>query len=264
MDWDLAIKRNRDALLRVIGALFAMAGLTSPLRGEVSRAQARNGEGQIAGLLLTHQLYRAILAILRPAESAVRRLIMIAARGLTLAPRQPRPAPVGLTQSTDKARIPTFCLMDPLKRFVPCAICADEETNFWNVDGEEEADDEAEDAAFIHSIPRISIPGFVDPVFAPPKPQLPAGYANAHQLRRRLLALKHALDNLEKQARRLARWKAKRDSLRQQFPLRPQRLSTLRPGLPPGYRQRRTHEIDEILRECHGLVRDACAEANTS
>jgi hypothetical protein len=240
----MAITRNRDALLRIIGVLFAMAGLT---------------HNPNATMLQRH-LYRAILAILRPAESAVRRLIMIAARGLTLAPRQPRPAPIGLTPSTDKARIPSFSLVDPLKRFAPSAIRVDEDSNFWNTDGEEEADDDA----FIHAIPRISIPGYVDPVFAPPKPQLPDGYANAHQLRRRLLALKHTLDNLERQARRLARWKAKRDSLRQQFPLRRQRLSTLRPGLPPGYRQRPKHEIDEILRECHGLARDAKAEANTS
>jgi hypothetical protein len=33
MDWQLAITRNREALLRIVAALFALAGLTSPLRG---------------------------------------------------------------------------------------------------------------------------------------------------------------------------------------------------------------------------------------
>jgi len=33
------------------------------------------------------------------------------------------------------------------------------------------------------------------------------------------------------------------------FPLRP-----LRPGLPPGFRKRQKHEVDEVLAECHRLA----------
>jgi len=28
----------------------------------------------------------------------------------------------------------------------------------------------------------------------------------------------------------------------------------MRPGLPPGYRQRQKHEVDEVLAECHRLA----------
>ena len=66
MDWDAAIKRNSEALKGIIAALFAMLGL--------------EGEAGLGGF--RNPLYRAVLRVLRPAESAVRRLIVIAARGL--------------------------------------------------------------------------------------------------------------------------------------------------------------------------------------
>ena len=57
MDWTLAITRNREALLRIIAALYALVGLT-------------NGA---AFLRLPRHIYRAMSRVLRPAESAVRR-----------------------------------------------------------------------------------------------------------------------------------------------------------------------------------------------
>ena len=65
MDWDLAIKRNSEALKGIIAALFAMLGLDGDAVSRIPRS-----------------LHRAVLRVLRPAESAVRRLIVIAARGL--------------------------------------------------------------------------------------------------------------------------------------------------------------------------------------
>jgi hypothetical protein len=241
MDWQLAITRNREALMRIITALVSLAGLA---------------EGRA---VLPRHLHSTILRILRPAESAVRRLIMIAARGLVLAPRPARAAPVGLTPNPNQTRAPSFCLIDPLKRYVPSANHVDEATNFWNTDDEESEDD----TAFVRSLPRISIPGVVDPVFTT-KPQLPNGLINARHLARRLIALKNALDNLPNQARRLARWQSRRKHLRQQFPLRPLRLSPLRPGSPPGFRLRQPHEVHTILKECQGLVMDLRAETDTS
>jgi hypothetical protein len=242
MDWQLAITRNREALMRIIAALVALAGLADG-RAVISR-----------------HLHSTILRILRPAESAVRRLIMTAAHGLILAPRPARAAPVGLTPNPNQTRTPSFCLIDPLKRFTPSATHADDDTNFWNTDDEAPEDD----TAFIRTLPRICIPGFVDPVFAPPKSQLSDGLINARHLGNRLIALKNALDNLQSQARRLARWQAKRKHLRQQFPLRPLRLSPLRPGSPPGFRVTQPHEVHAILKECQGLVLDLRAEADTS
>ena len=79
MDWNAAIEKNREALKRVLAMLVAMAGL----------------DGGRPTTLPRH-LHRAVLSLLRPAEAAVRRLIIVAARGIVVAlpparPRKPRP-----------------------------------------------------------------------------------------------------------------------------------------------------------------------------
>ena len=73
MDWHLAIERNGEALRCILAMLVAMAG-----RG--SRTH------------LPRRVHRACLRLLRPAESAARRLIVVAARGVivTLPPIRPR------------------------------------------------------------------------------------------------------------------------------------------------------------------------------
>ena len=113
MDWNLAIERNTEALKRILAALVAMAGLgaalTSPLRGgrpspdgrvgvicgtepppDASRRPPRKGEVK-PGPTLSRHLHTAVLRLLRPAESAVRRLVIVAARGLVVTLPPPRP-----------------------------------------------------------------------------------------------------------------------------------------------------------------------------
>ncbi len=63
MNIDLAIERHRKPLLRIVATLFAMIGLADG--GRVERLSA--------------PVYRAVLRVLRPAESGVRRLIVVAA-----------------------------------------------------------------------------------------------------------------------------------------------------------------------------------------
>ena len=75
---------------------------------------------------------------------------------------------------------------------------------------------------------------------------------NARPLIRRLLAITDALQDIPRQALRLARWQAQPKEER-----RPERWSPLRVGRPPGFRQRAKHEVDEILKECHWLARNA-------
>ena len=75
---------------------------------------------------------------------------------------------------------------------------------------------------------------------------------NAESLHNRLRALRHALADLPKQARRLARFNARRDALLKAG--RPVRISIARPGLPPGWHERGKHDVDTVLRECHRLV----------
>ena len=68
LDWARAIKRNSEALKGIVAELFAMLGLA--------------GEATVSRI--PQPLHRAVLRVLRPAESAVRRLIIIAARGLVV------------------------------------------------------------------------------------------------------------------------------------------------------------------------------------
>ena len=70
MDWARAIERNSEALKGIVAALFAMLGIS--------------GTATVARI--PQPLHSAVLRVLRPAESAVRRLVVIAARGLVVKP----------------------------------------------------------------------------------------------------------------------------------------------------------------------------------
>lgn len=219
MDYTLAIRRNREQLRTIVLALFALARM------------------RVGGSLFTlpRSAFVMIIRVLRPAESAVRRLIVIAACNLVLKPRTPR-AFVILgrrheypVSAMPGGAIPTraFKLFDPLKSFDPEAI--------WDAEPVWES-------SFDLAPSQTSI-------FAPTDTTL-----DATHLGQRLNALMRALDNLPHQARRLTRWQMKRDAALKA--LKPTRISPMRPGLPPGWRKRKVHEIDEVLRECHGLAND--------
>ena len=85
---------------------------------------------------------------------------------------------------------------------------------------------------------------------------------DATRIAQRLNALIRALDNLPHQARRLVRYYARRDAALKAH--KPTRMSPMRPGLPPGWRERKLHEIDDVLRECHGLAHDRLNEPDSS
>ncbi len=107
MDWPLAIEKNRERLLAVIVVLIASLGLANGSRLTT----------------LPHYVFRRALAILRPAESALRRLIVIAAHQLDLSrfkPRQPRHTPVAnfiFLPPRSEDHVPAFQLIEPLKIF---------------------------------------------------------------------------------------------------------------------------------------------------
>ena len=107
-------------------------------------------------------------------------------------------------------------------------------------------------------MPNIS---FFDEIRAPlPEPSPPPADndpMNAAELCNRLLAVKSALDDLPRQAKRMLRLKT-RDP--RKFIFKP----PLRPGLPPGWRRRGRDEIDEVLRECHKLAVRAKQAPDTS
>ena len=71
-----------------------------------------------------------------------------------------------------------------------------------------------------------------------------------NRLCRRLFAIMRALEDMPREAKRFALWLDQPIEER-----RPRRETPLRFGWPPGWRIRSTHEVDEILKECHWLVR---------
>ena len=116
-----------------------------------------------------------------------------------------------------------------------------------------EADNHTRSSGFS---PRISVPGVIDPVFPPPKPEKDPYFVSARTLVRRLQAIKSALDDLPRHAKRFARWNAR-------LKLGPlpmgKRTFPFRPGFPPGHRKRPNHDADRVLKECHWLAHYAYA-----
>ena len=104
MDWPRAIACNSEALKGVIEVIFAMLGLGS-------------GDTQTR---ISMTLYRAVLRLLQPAESALRRLIVIAARGLVVKVTPSRPIgerPISRPVAKKKRLQVSFQLFDTRKDF---------------------------------------------------------------------------------------------------------------------------------------------------
>jgi hypothetical protein len=178
---------------------------------------------------LPRHLYRAILLLLRPAESAVRRLIIAAARGIvvTLPPFRPRKAKPKISD--------TVAAM----RRLGLAVSLSRE-DFARYQAEQKA---AERRA---ARPRTLSLSLLDPMKYPlrirrrytpaPSPTDPIGAA---KLMLRLQALGRALDDLPGQAQRFARWRARNEAVHARVkeglePWRPRRIWPLRGGRPPG------------------------------
>jgi hypothetical protein len=289
MDGTVAIEENRQALSRIVAMLIDMAGLgevgaapTSPSMGEVD---AKRRVGVSERRTLPRILWRAILALLRPAESAARRLIIAASRGLSVPPprpRKPKPPtmepllrkfgiavmvpPAGAARAaflprsrgrgtghTDvEPRIPAFPLFDPPRRFA-----------HYN----------ARHTVPPHLAPRICVPGVTERTPLPPPPS-PDDFVSATRLTQRLAALAAALDDLPGQARRFARLKARLDARHERDPKTPRRISPIRRARPPGGRLFRydpnvahppnIREVDQILAHAHDLALFALESPDTS
>lgn len=267
-NWRGAVDRNCEILCTIAGRLIVMAGIQA---------------GRTADTLPRY-LYLRILALLRPAEFAARRLIAMAACKLVaitvqtatkrrrpplnsvilgLEPRthsgdsetaskiQNKATPSGIAdvlrlggvnprvnhedgvrektprKAADIAQNtpqPAFALFDPFKPFAEP----------WLTEAEIAALDSPSDGVFVPASP-------------PNEP------VDARALGRRIRALANALDDLDGQALRLARWRARRAA----GAGRPIRFSPFRPGFPPGWRKRPKTEIEEVLKECNYLGLEA-------
>ena len=285
MDGTAAISSNLEALKRILAGLVSMAGL-----GPHPEVRA---EG-VPKRTLPRHLHRAILRLLRPAEAAARRLIIAAAHGLvvvlppagkpsrkpaTMEPLLRRFGIAVVMSRADLARtarilprsrgrgtaeggggggVPrtlTLPLFDPPRR-VPCL------SNGLHVPA--------------RAAPRILFPGVTGPSPRPPQPSHDDPI-DATRLNMRLAALAAALEDLPGQAKRFARWKARRTS-RESREGRPsgniRRTTPLRSGRPPGgrlssydpsaRRSRNIRDVDEVLAHAHALALYALRYPDTS
>ena len=210
----IGIEQNHKALLRLVATLFALVGLA--VDGPVVSSIPRSVRAKV-------------LRVLRPAEAALRRLIAIAARDIVFTPRGKRNASTRSNSKGDRSgeRAPLFPLFDPRKWF-------------W----------ELSKGRRPGKGPGPRITDFDDDSWTPYESEKPdASEPDPRLLCRRLLALYNALNDVQAQARRLARAQFRRRAAGK--PLR--QTEPIRPGMPPGYRKHWVHEIDEILIDCHRL-----------
>ena len=216
MDWNLADRRTTDGLKRILATLVGpvagrpSAGTNSSFRINARRStlRRRNGTASPAPTLRRH-LDREVLRRLRPAEAALRRLIIVAA--------------------------PRNCVAMEAHPWGPSSPSRSSSDDIGVPAGRAGGDDRGAAAAATFD-PRFRIdPGLALAValFRPPRRRprhkcacgstatsASGGPAHSPQIRStqrvlgglRLQALDRALDDLPRQAQRFARWRARRDA----------------------------------------------------
>ncbi|MGE0282020.1 MAG: hypothetical protein AB7P20_15605 [Rhizobiaceae bacterium] len=278
MDGRAAINFNHEALRRIVAGLVAMVqvatGRQFAMFARQGAAVSTSAENRFPALALPRHLYLAVLRLLRPAESAARRLIIAFAAHLPPVPVKALPvrptriagaivlrpaAQPGILvplwarhgappAKKDSARL-SLPLFDPLPR------------PFRRVN------------VVASSVPRISLPGITEVrALPPPKQPSAADPTDATHLGRRLAALAAALNDLPAQAERFARWQSR--CLQNRNTTRRGRIYPLRGGRPPGgrlsrfdpvaRRRRNIREVDEILAHAHALAVFALERRDTS
>lgn len=282
MDWNAAIERNKEALRRILAMLVAMAGLgeapdasaiaTTSGNGELpckgpayalstasGGGEGNQGDDSLPGKevdprpMLARRRHRAILALLRPAEAAARRLIIIAAHDVPVPQsRESRPKPASIFVRHGKGT--GIVLPGGVPRPGPRRAATPWLTLPLT---------DALRALPRHPrMPRIRVPGIAEPhrILRPPSPN---DAIDATRLALRLHALGHVLDDLPAHARRFARWRnraaagaqnknrAAEGTRHAHIRNRPRRLWPLRPGRPPGGCRRPAHEVHEVLADLH-------------
>lgn len=215
MDWEFAIGKHREALVRVVAMLFAAAGLAPG--------------GLVA--VLPRYLRSEVLRLLVSTEAALRRLLVISAREVVVAPPVERSVagrgPLFARLSKGCAdRVPGFALLDPMRRVA--------------LFGEKRVAGPG---------PRLTVIGLEEPESRARRLILPDDPVDARRLCQRLQAVQNVLDDLPKYTRRMARWLAKRKRAGT-----PGRMRPMRSGRPPGHRKRGRHQADEVLANLHALA----------
>lgn len=196
-----AIDRYLAQLTGIVAVLLAWAGLQ---------------EGD-KGAPITRAAYQKIMRVLLPAESALRRLIVLAAEDVKAGPagrKMPEAVKAALKKRLSRSgeRVGAFPLFDPrlsLRQGRVPRITAQLRISCL-------------DQVRLVPVERVEKP------------------LNPKAVTRRVRRLEAALSDLPKQARRLARWRAAHHASLN----RP-----IRPGRPPGYRERPIHAVDILLKD---------------
>ncbi len=227
MDIPAAIDLNKTFLARIIAGLFTLLG------------------GGAGPARISVELHRRIVRVLRPAESAVRRLIVVLVTITGMKAPPPRAqrrssVPPGLARTGDAKKRQSFALFDPRQRF-------------WR---QRPAKKTPRALPRIISLTDEGLRRLKESLNAPPVPDKKAEDVSPINLLRRLEAVVGALNDLPHQAKRLVRALARRQNVpKLKF------RTPLRPGRPPGHRQKPRLEIDHVLRECEWLARNALPPA---
>jgi hypothetical protein len=232
--WKDAITRNSVVLAGMVAQLWALLEVF----GGADTAR------------VPRAIHTTIMRVLRPAEAALRRLIVIEARNLVPEP-DPQRLPFPQISSRKTPRKPAsrmaFQLFDLRKQFRHNVKYTTRTPRIYMI---------SEDAPFSP----LSHP----PQQQPDRPHIATAaerLINARHLILRLKAITAALEDLPHQAKRLVRWQHKRQTQK-----RPRFSAPLRPGRPPGHREKPLDEIDHILAECHAYALGVLSEErlNTS
>jgi hypothetical protein len=267
--WSLAacVENYKGQLIVIIAQLFKLARIVP---GEV-----HDRKDSVWNLTLPLYCWQRVLALLMPAESAMRRLIVMAGydkvfvpdlRGLEPAKRGdakdgsgevmeaaadealPGPAstlsgPVGepVTEAIpSSSRPPQFDMFDPMKTFTKC--------RFFDTDEEWEAfqaQQAADRAANPLAVPKADPLKRMDPV-------------NPLGLWKRIQALHHAAEHFEEYVTRYVNWKAQqRYQMKNSLKVTGRkRLGLMRGGSIPGYIDKGRHEVHDLLKDVHILAWD--------
>jgi hypothetical protein len=178
MKWQSAIDKNCMVLKGILATLFAMVAVSGDRSARLPR-----------------HLHRFALRLLRPAESAARRLIIVAARGLSVEFQPPRlrnHMPLRRRNRAVSEYARPLPLFDALVR---------------SGVGERRV---GPGIGALNAGPWAAFSGQRNQIR--PVPLSPEDSLDATRLHRRIEALGRALDDLRGHAKRMARWQAQRDA----------------------------------------------------
>jgi hypothetical protein len=202
---------------------------------------------------LPRYAWKKVLALLVPAESALRRLIIMGAFGKmfdveasllnsvkSVASKPNQPEELSKLSASlpcaKSARPPRFDMFDPLKTFSYISFDTFEEYHAWKAE---------KDA---HPL-----------IIGPADPTKRMDKVKALAIWRRIHAMQHAMDNFDDYVTRYGRWRATRKAiLATGKPLDGKHaLSLMRRSRPPGYVEKHGDDVHYLLRDVHTIAYDS-------